>query len=306
MASSQDRGEIEVEQAFLDYLAWRPLNFRAGVIIMPIGIINIYHDPASFNGADRPETDTLIIPSTWREPGAGVFGAWCWLRYQAYAVNGLNASGFSPNDGLQQAKQEAQLALGHDWGVVARLDAVPVLSLDLAASFYYSHADQGQQTLLPQGGNISVTIAEGDAHWKWRGIDARGEVASVWIGGAAGLDQAMRAMGTLNKPFAGPVAQQLLGGYVEAGYNVLQQLKLRSGMSLVPFLRYEHVDTQFRVPDGFDRVPGDRHDTLTAGLVFRPIAEVALKFDYQRRWTDALAVADAAVDRYNAALAFTF
>jgi len=42
---------------------------------MPVGIINIYHEPPSFNGVDRPEVDTYVIPTTWREPGVGLFGA---------------------------------------------------------------------------------------------------------------------------------------------------------------------------------------------------------------------------------------
>ncbi|MGZ3425259.1 MAG: hypothetical protein ACXVCV_01365, partial [Polyangia bacterium] len=42
VTSADDKGEFEVEQAFLDYLAWKPLNFRAGVIIIPMGIINTY------------------------------------------------------------------------------------------------------------------------------------------------------------------------------------------------------------------------------------------------------------------------
>ncbi len=56
VTSASDKGEFEIEQAFLDYLAWKPLNFRAGIVIIPMGIINIYHEPPTFNGVDRPET----------------------------------------------------------------------------------------------------------------------------------------------------------------------------------------------------------------------------------------------------------
>ena len=77
-------------------------------------------------------------------------------------------------------------------------------------------------------------------------------------------------------------------------------------MSLVPFFRYEHSDSQYSLPQGYSRQPGNQRDTLTAGLTFRPIAEIALKFDYQRLYTDSDAAVDATVDRYNAALAFMF
>jgi hypothetical protein len=307
VTSSSDRGEFEVEQAFLDYLAWRPFNVRAGVLIMPTGIINVYHEPSTFNGVDRPETDTLVIPSTWREPGLGFFGAWKILRYQAYVVNGFNANGFTASAGLRDGHQEAQLALGHDWGVVLRLDVLPFVGGDVGASYYFSHADQGQREF---DGAVAVHLAEVDARVKWRGLEARAEIASVWIGGSARVNRALQESANMLMPpfgtFDGPVAHQLLGGYVEVGYNVLQPFRLRWGSQLVPFLRYEHVDTQFRIAEAYTRALGNKHDTITAGLTFRPIAEIALKFDYQRQYTDADVDADAAINRFNLGLAFMF
>jgi hypothetical protein len=316
VTSSTDKGEFEVEQAFMDYLAWRPLNLRAGVIIMPVGIINVYHEPPTFNGVDRPDTDTRIIPSTWREPGAGVFGEWRSLRYQAYAVNGFNATGFTATNGLRDGHQEAQLALGHDWGIVTRLDyPFPMLyrlgiSSDAGVSFYYARADQGQAVFNSGGGDsIPVSLVEGDLRLRTRGLELRAEIASVWIGGSHRLNRGLQALAAMQTPPAtvdGPVADQLLGGYVELGYNVLQRLNLRSGMQLVPFLRYEHTDTQFDMALGYQRKPGNRLDLVTAGLTFRPIAEVAVKIDYQRIWSDATSPADATVDKLDVGLAFMF
>jgi hypothetical protein len=317
VTSSTDKGEFEVEQAFMDYLAWHPLNLRAGVIIMPVGIINVYHEPPTFNGVDRPDTDSRIIPSTWREPGAGIFGEWRSLRYQAYAVNGFNATGFTASNGLRDGHQEAQLALGHDWGLVARLDyPFPWLyrfgiSSNAGVSFYYSRADQGQDVFKSAGGDTSipVTLVEGDLRLRTRGLELRAEIASVWIGGSHRLNRGLETLAARQNPpttVDGPVADQLLGGYVELGYNVLHRLNLRSGMQLVPFLRYEHTDTQFDLASGFTRAPGNRQDFITAGLTFRPIAEVAVKLDYQRIWSDATAAKDATVDKFDVGLAFMF
>ncbi|MCU1281735.1 MAG: putative secreted protein, partial [bacterium] len=289
-------------------------NFRAGVIIIPMGIINVYHEPPTFNGVDRPETDTLIIPSTWRESGAGIFGEWRGLRYQAYVVNGFNADGFTASAGLRDGHQEAQLALGHDWGLAARVEhAFPWLyrygiSADAGVSFYYAHADQGQpQFKGSDGDDVPVTMIDGDLRLRTRGLELRAELASVFIGGTHRLNRALAAAAMVNgATFDGPVARQLLGGYVELGYNVLSPLRLRSGRQLVPFLRYEHVDTQYDVAADLGRAPGNRHDSLTAGLTFRPIAEVAVKFDYQHVWTDATVAADADFYRLDLGLAFMF
>jgi hypothetical protein len=313
VTSSSDKGEVEVEQAFLDYLAWRPLNLRAGVIIIPAGIINVYHEPPTFNGVDRPETDVRIIPSTWREPGAGVFGELRGLRYQLYVVNGFNAKGFSASYGLREGHQEAQLALGHDWGVVARLDyPFPILyrlgvAANLGGTFYYSHADQGQAMFRgSDGDDVPVTLVEADLKLRTRGFELRWELAHLWIGGIHRLNRALEAAATMDAPFDGPVARRLYGTYVELGYNVLHALHLRSGLQLTPFVRYEHVDTQAEVPSGYPRAPGNQQDLVTAGIVLRPIAEVAVKLDYQHVWTDAVVPADAEIDRWNAGLAFMF
>ncbi|HEY7953904.1 MAG TPA: hypothetical protein VII38_01390 [Polyangia bacterium] len=314
VSSANDKGEAEIEQAFLDWVKWRPFNLRAGVIIIPVGIINVYHEPPTFNGVDRPLTDQLIIPSTWREPGAGFFGEWRGFRYQAYAVNGFDASGFTASAGLRHGHQEASLALGKDWGIVMRADyTLPFLlghgvSADLGGSFYFADADQGQ----PQfGGAVPVTLCDADARVRTHGVELRAEIASVWIGGIHRLNRALAAAaaampGDPLGAFDGPVAHQLLGGYVELGYDVLHPLKLRAGRQLVPFLRYEHVDTQFDVPADLGRAPGHRQDLIVAGLTFRPIEEIALKFDYQHFWTDAASAADASYDSYNAGVAFMF
>ena len=90
VSSAGDRGEVEVEQAYLDGLLGRRVILRGGVIIMPVGIVNVYHEPPTFNGVDRPDVDSVIIPSTWREAGIGVFGELAeGLRYQPYLVNGF-------------------------------------------------------------------------------------------------------------------------------------------------------------------------------------------------------------------------
>ncbi|HZS36407.1 MAG TPA: hypothetical protein VFF06_06260 [Polyangia bacterium] len=308
VTSSSDKGEFEVEQVFLDYLAWKPINLRAGVIIMPVGIINVYHEPPTFNGVDRPDTDTLVIPSTWREPGAGVFGGWRSLRWQLYAVNGFNATGFTASAGLRDGHQEAQLALGHDWGVVGRVDWAPLLGTNVGVSFYRANADQGQaQFRGSDGSTVPVSLVEADARGRWRGLEGRAEIASVWIGGGRRLNRALAAAALLaNEPWDGPVGAQLLGGYVELGYDVLHEVKQKWRMQLVVFGRYEHVDTQFDLAPTLTRTPGHKRDSVTAGLTFRPIAEVALKLDYQRLWIDADNPQDSDVDKFDLGLAFMF
>src|SRR5262249_21507046 len=96
--------EIEGEFAYLDYL-WKPqANFRRGLILVPMGFLNELHEPTTFLGADRPDTEQLILPTTWRENGVGLFGDLGGFRYRTYLMNGLDASGFSER-GLAGGRQ---------------------------------------------------------------------------------------------------------------------------------------------------------------------------------------------------------
>ncbi len=66
--------EVYVEQAFLNYALNDNLNLRGGLMLVPMGIVNEYHEPTTFNGVERPSIDGKIIPSTWREVGFGLYG----------------------------------------------------------------------------------------------------------------------------------------------------------------------------------------------------------------------------------------
>ena len=67
-------GSVSVEFAALDFL-WKPeLNARAGLLLIPMGFLNEVHEPPFFYGVRRPEVERVVLPSTWRENGVGVFG----------------------------------------------------------------------------------------------------------------------------------------------------------------------------------------------------------------------------------------
>jgi len=66
--------EIWVEQAFLQHKLAHWVNFKAGLLLVPMGIINEYHEPNTFNGVERPAIDNKLSLSTWREVGAGFTG----------------------------------------------------------------------------------------------------------------------------------------------------------------------------------------------------------------------------------------
>ena len=84
--------EVYIEQAFIQHELQPWLKLRAGLMLIPIGIINEYHEPSTFNGVERPNLDKYIVPTTWREIGAGFTGTFtsAAVSYQLYLVNGFN------------------------------------------------------------------------------------------------------------------------------------------------------------------------------------------------------------------------
>jgi hypothetical protein len=277
IASSEDAGEVEIEQAYLDGLLTRRLNLRAGLILMPVGIINIYHEPPTFNGVERPDVDTLIIPSTWREPGFGIFGELTTgLSYQLYLINGFNANGFTAAAAVAEGHQEAQLAAARDFGAVGRLSYEPLLATVIGVSGYFATSGN---TLRSTVGSVPVGLFEVDARTRYRGFSARAELALLFIGDTAALNVALAA----NDPMASlPVAKRSQGGYLEAGYDVLRLIAPGTDQSVTAFGRYDYVNTQASLAPGL--VADDRliRHTLTLGLVYRPIPYIALKGDYRR------------------------
>ena len=94
----EDKGELELEQAYVDYLIAPELNVRAGMLLVPVGIINERHEPPIFHGVERPFVDTVIVPSTWFDVGAGVHGTIRGqVRYRLYAMAPLDAAFFTMN-----------------------------------------------------------------------------------------------------------------------------------------------------------------------------------------------------------------
>lgn len=280
VSSASDQGEAQIEQAYLDGLLSRRINLRGGLILMPVGIINIYHEPPSFNGVDRPDVDTFVIPTTWREPGVGVFGELAeGLRYQVYLVNGFNANRFTAESALREGHQEAQLAHAGDFGGVVRLDYEPILGTVLGASAYGATS---RNTLPASVGNVPVGLFEVDVRTRRGPFSARAEAALLLVGDAPALNRALQS-GSPDQQAAGPVASQSRGGYAEVAYDLFSLFDPTSTQAVTAFARFDYADTQAAVPAGFQSRMEFRRISEILGLVYRPIPQIALKADYRFR-----------------------
>lgn len=285
--------EAFVEFAYLDYL-WRPeANLRGGLLLIPMGFVNELHEPTVFLGARRPDVEQVIIPTTWRENGFGLFGEVGELSYRTYVVNGLRGESFSAG-GLRGGRQKGSKALAEDLAWVGRIDWTPAPGLLFGGSAYVGGSGQGIEDVRGRVIGLDTTILEGHAEWRWRGLELRALVARAELDDVARLNRVKGLGGSAS------VGEELSGFYLQAGYDVLAGRS--SERQLIPYVRFEQFDTQDAVPAGFAKNPANDVESLTVGLAFKPIDQIVVKADYQ----DYDNGAGSATDQFNVALGYIF
>jgi hypothetical protein len=294
VSASDKGGEVEVEFAYIDYLFSKPVRARAGLVLIPMGLINELHEPPTFLGVLRPEVELRLIPTTWREIGAGLYGDSGRFSYRLYAVNSLNSEGYSAG-GIREGSGEGSEALAQDWAATGRLDWAPVEGTLIGASFFTGNSGQGQRTPTGASFGARTTLFDVHADWRWRGIWLRALYVRTSISDAAAIDETNGLTGDES------VGSRQWGWYVQGGFDVLS-LKAASRASVTPFVRFERLNTQASVPAGYLRNPENDATILTVGAVFKPIDPIAIKLDWQRR-TNA---AKTGVNQWNVGLGYLF
>ena len=265
----EEKGEVALEQAYLDFLIKPAFNIRAGMMLTPVGIINERHEPPSFNGVERPFVETVIIPTTWRELGFGFTGdLGRGFRYRAYLTSSLDASRFNAETGITGGRTAGFDSSFRNPAKVARLEYAGVRRLTAGASVYSGHA--GYNT---PGVNPRVTMAEFDGRYSFRRVDLRGLFANSWISQAGELNWRLQQKFGVNPN----VARQMRGYYFEPGVHVLPR---RTRNDVILFGRYEKYNTQHSMPVGYSSLPQFNRSSWVTGVTYMPNADVAIKFDY--------------------------
>lgn len=269
---AEERGEVSVEFATLDFFLHPKANIRAGLVLIPMGFINEIHEPPFFHGNFRPEVERQIIPSTWREFGAGLFGELLpGLQYRVYAVNGLNAEEYS-SAGIREGRQGGSNSLANDLAFTGRLDYAPpaIPGLLVGASAFLGNAGQDKTFA---GRNISAftQLYEGHLQYRYRGLELRALGAWGHISDA----------GTLSAAKGQTIGKSNFGAYGEIAYDIMPLLWSGTTQYLAPFFRYERLDTIASVPTGFADDGSFDQRIYQFGLSYKPIPNVVLKADYR-------------------------
>ncbi len=289
-------GEVAIEFGYIEARLHSAVNFRVGMVLVPVGIINEFHEPPTFHGSLRPEAERQIIPTTWRANGFGFVGATNQgIGYKLYVVEGLNAAKFSSN-GIRSGRQNGSKAMAEDLAITGRLNYTGIAGLDIGSSFYLGNS--GQNLTDPTGTGIDAQLSLVAFHVMFarHGFELRGLYAQSNIADVSRLNDSLGLTGSDS------IGEEQHGFYLTAAYDLLPLISKTSTHYLAPFFQFEKLNTQDEVPTGFSKNPARDRTNLSLGLTYKPISNVAFKIDYINRDNET----DSAVDQFNLAVNYLF
>jgi hypothetical protein len=165
IAGDSKAGEIELEQAYIEYDFNQSASAKAGLFLMPVGIINETHEPTTFYGVERNEVEKNIIPTTWWEAGIG--GTYRFdngLSFDAVISSGLDMNdtdkvgNFTYNIRKGRKKTSKQKANDPIFAIRGKYTGIP--GLELAATILHQ-TDMGQSDNPSNEDSITVDIGSG-------------------------------------------------------------------------------------------------------------------------------------------------
>ena len=278
--------EVYVEQAFMQYKLNNYINLRAGLMLIPMGIINEYHEPPAFNGVERPMVDKYIAPSTWRELGLGISGniIEASLKYQLYVVNGFNGydgnANLSGKNGLRKGRQKGANSYISTPNFSGKVEYYGIRGLNIGLAGYFGKTQSTAYNKLDKNDDIAIKSADSTiVGLSMVGLDLRYQLKGLALRGQL-IYSALDNTKAYNQKLTSDLGSAMVGYYAELGYDVFS-LTNRFKSQLIPFVRYEVYDTQAKVEDNILKNDAYNNTYITAGISWKVTPQVVVKADYQ-------------------------
>ena len=278
VTSAKDSGETAVEQFYVERSFKPNLAGRAGLFLIPSGLLNTAHEPTQYFGVTRNFVETSIIPTTWREGGVAVTGVTDFgLTWDLGLTTGFNLANWDPtsNDGkespLRSIHQELSLAKAADLSIYGALNWRGHPGLLIGGSVFSGKAAQKQVDFPSQ--DAVVTLAEAHARWTPGPFDLSALYARGNISNTAAYNETIVGNPTL-------VPQAFYGWYLQGAWYAWQQ----GDYQLAPFVRYERINTGWKYAElaqGLTPDPLPTETVTTFGASFFVTSNIVFKADYQ-------------------------
>jgi|TARA_B110000971_G_C20011330_1_gene501694 hypothetical protein len=271
--------EVYVEQAFLNYGVSDNFNLRGGLMLVPMGIVNEYHEPTTYNGVERPSLNNKLVPTTWREMGLGVYGRInsASIRYQAYVMNGfISYNGeykLKGTNGLRSGRQKGAESVGSNANFASRIDYYGLLGLKLGLSFYNGKTQTTDKNII--GSQVGLSMFGFDARYVKNRFSARSEYISASL---SDTDKYNLASGK-------DLGSKMSGYYIEGAFNLLPS---SAKQKLDAFVRYEDFDTHAEVAGNLTKNDSFHRKETTFGFSYHLADGAVFKMDWQSKGTAVL------------------
>jgi len=255
LAGEGKEGEVELEQAYIDFDLNDHHTARAGLFILPIGLLNETHEPPTFYGTERNPIEKNIIPATWWEAGAGLHGQLGnGLSYDVYVHSGLAV----PNSfNIRSGRQKVSEAKANDPAATARLKYTGIPGLEVALTAQHQQ-DMGQGLV---DGLDSGNLIETHAVWSTGPFTLKALYAAWDIDGSA-----VEAAG----------ADKQKGFYLEPSYRLSEKFGV--------FARFNQWDNKAGSNSGSAK--DSEKEQWDLGVNYWPHEDVVIKADYQYQNND--------------------
>ncbi len=304
--------EVFVEQAFLQVKINNFMNFRGGLMLTPMGIINEYHEPTTFNGVERPAIDNKIAPTTWREIGFGLQGNIlpATIKYQAYITNGFNGfdgeAKLNGSKGLRSGRQKGAESFISSPNFAGKIEYYGIKGLNIGFSGYFGKTQSTLYNGINKDDDAAIATADSSVVGvSMIGVDARYNVGGLQLRGQYYLTSLSNTKEynefTANANGLNDLGSSMSGYYIEAGYNVFKSINAKS--ELIPFVRYEQYNTHSTVEDILVKNNAYNNNIITAGVSWKLTPKAALKADMQFIKNEA---SDKYAKQFNAGVAVMF
>jgi len=255
IAGEGQNGEVEVEQAYIEYDYAQNHRAKAGVFLMPVGIINETHEPDAFYGVERNSVEKDILPATWWEGGVMFSGELAeGISYDAGMHSGLYIDPTVSDWKIRDGRQKVSEAKGDDLAYTGRLKYTGVPGLELATTIQYQ-SDLWQGETFAGEDEVDATL------WEAHAIYNRGPFGMRALYAHWDIDNAIETIK------AGADEQE--GFYVEPSYRLTEKLGL--------FARYSEWDNQAGSNNDSEKQQYD------VGVNYWLDEHVVLKADYMRQ-----------------------
>lgn len=285
-------GEVELEQFWLQKAFSKVFHLRLGHIVVPFGLTNAHHEPLNFFTVYRPEGEATILPCTWHQTGASLWGYigkdW---KYEVQFLAGLNALSFSRDNWIQGGSSSAfEFEPANKYGVSLRIDNYSIPGLRMAVSGYYGHTIDNSLGRDASGtaAKLKGALVLGAFDFSFNRFNwiVRGNFDYGHLGDASAI-RTLAGRQTDISPFNQDyVGKEAIATGVEAGYDIFSQIeRLRQDkQKLYIFGRYEYYDSYKRSNSSEPLYSYTDRQRVAFGINYYPIPQIVIKADYSQRF----------------------